>query len=376
MRAASSAGSARVCGASRRRLAARACRRGRCDVGGDDEDVGVGFLEDLDFDALLAVDAGDDLAVLVEAADAADVAETDVDVALAADDEGADLLDGAEFVKGADEVFGLALAEGAAGEVDVALLEAGRDLVDIEAEGGEFALFEGDEELFFEAALDLHGGDAGEGLELALHIVLGEVAEFVEGLGAGEADAENRVERRIVVEEERALRAVGQADAVDLFADLLGDEVHVGFPLKFEEDVGLAGFGNGADRDELGDDAELLFEGAGDDVFHLLGRGAGIRRAHGERGVAHVGHECEGESLVGNPAENADGDRDHQDRDGATHHEGEVRIVEAEARARAHAGAGARLRISRETWERRRARGRARVSRSRARARRLRHRGR
>ena len=148
---------------------------------GDDEDVGIGLLENFDFNALAAVDAGDDVAVFVEARDGGDVAEADIDgVVGARDDEGADFLDGFKFVEGADDVFGLALAEVAAGHVDVAGREALADLGDVEAELGEFALVDGDEEFLFEAALDLHGGDTVEGFEPAFYIVLGDVAEFEE----------------------------------------------------------------------------------------------------------------------------------------------------------------------------------------------------
>ena len=128
------------------------------------------------------------------------------------------------------------------------------------------------------------------------------------------------------------MRAIGKTEAVDFFADLLRDEVHVGFPLELEGDVALAGFGNGADGDELRDDAELLFERAGDDALHFLGGSAGINRAHREGGVAHVGHEREGEALEGDPAEHHDGHHHHQDGDGALDGEGVERVVGPEFR--------------------------------------------
>ena len=143
------------------------------------------------------------------------------------------------------------------------------------------------------------------------------------------------------MEEEWTLRALGKTEAVDFFADLLRDEVHVGFPLELEGDVALAGFGNGADGDELRDDAELLFERAGDDALHFLGGSAGINRAHREGGVAHVGHEREGEALEGDPAEHHDGHHHHQDGDGALDGEGVERVVGPEFRgAVAHAAGG------------------------------------
>ena len=195
------------------------------------------------------------------------------------------------------------------------------------------------------------------------------MAELEEGLWAGETDAEDRVERRIELEEEGALGAFGEAEAVDFFADLLGHEVHVGLPLEFEGDVGLAGLGHGADGNEFGDDAELLFEGAGDDALHFLGGGAGVNGPHGEGGVAHVGHEREGEALKGDPAEDDDGHHDHEDRDGALDGEGVEGVVGPEFRgAGAHAeavgaatkaaGAARGLTVCRSGWaERARRRG-------------------
>ena len=69
---------------------------------GDGDDVGVGFLVNLDLDALAAVDPGDDLAVLVRAGNLGNVAQIHIGVALPRHDQLGDLIDGGELVERAD----------------------------------------------------------------------------------------------------------------------------------------------------------------------------------------------------------------------------------------------------------------------------------
>ena len=88
---------------------------------GDGDDIGVAFLVDFDLDALAAVDPGDDLAVLVRAAYLGDIAQIHIGVALPRHDQLGDLIDGGELVERADQVFDLALAQIAAGQIDVVL---------------------------------------------------------------------------------------------------------------------------------------------------------------------------------------------------------------------------------------------------------------
>ena len=88
----------------------------------------------------------------------------------------------------------------------------------------------------------LHRRNAGNRFEFPLHLVLAEMAEFVERLRSGEAESQNRIERWIVMQQERTLCALGKTDAIDLLAHFLRDEVHVGLPLKFEDDVRLRRF--------------------------------------------------------------------------------------------------------------------------------------
>ena len=95
---------------------------------GDLDDVGVGLLEDLDLDALGLADAGDDLAVRHIAPHVGDVGQTHDGAAGPGNDELAELVQGAEFTHGPDQVFEAAIVELAAGEVDVFLPQAVDDL--------------------------------------------------------------------------------------------------------------------------------------------------------------------------------------------------------------------------------------------------------
>ena len=69
---------------------------------GDGDDVGVAFLVDLDFDALSAIDPGDDLAVLMRAKNLADVAQIHIGVAVPRHDQPGYLIDCGELVERAD----------------------------------------------------------------------------------------------------------------------------------------------------------------------------------------------------------------------------------------------------------------------------------
>ena len=88
---------------------------------GDGDDIGVAFLVDLDLDALFAVDPGDDLAVLMRADDLGDIAQINIGIALTSYDQLGDLIDCGELVERADQIFDLALAQVAAGQIDVVL---------------------------------------------------------------------------------------------------------------------------------------------------------------------------------------------------------------------------------------------------------------
>ena len=69
---------------------------------GHGDDIGVGFLVDLNLDALATVDPGDDLSVLVRAAYLGNVAQIHIGVALPRHDQLGDLLDGDKLVERAD----------------------------------------------------------------------------------------------------------------------------------------------------------------------------------------------------------------------------------------------------------------------------------
>src|SRR6185312_17317450 len=64
--------------------------------------------------------------------------------------------------------------------VDVLVLEARDDFVDVDAEPRELLLVDRDVDLVLEAAADLDRGDARHGLDALLEIVVGEAAQLLE----------------------------------------------------------------------------------------------------------------------------------------------------------------------------------------------------
>ncbi len=78
---------------------------------GDGDGIGAALLVDRQLDRLGAVDAGDDLALLVAGVDPGHVGKPDDGVAGAVDDDRSHVLGAHELVDGAHQVLGVAVAQ-------------------------------------------------------------------------------------------------------------------------------------------------------------------------------------------------------------------------------------------------------------------------
>jgi hypothetical protein len=286
------------------------------DAVGDLDEVGVSLFEDLDLDGGLPLVAGDDLAVAGVEGDAGDGAEADRLAVAGGDGEVGELVEAAELVEGADEVADAAVLQLAAGEVDVLGGEALLDLGRGEGELGEAVLVEIDADDLLLSAAGSGGGDAFGFFKLAREL-FGQGAQLCVVGVAVEAEAEDGVEVGVVAKEEGSLCVVGEGEEVDALADALCGEVHVSVPVELELDVAAVGAAGGGDGADALDGAEDLFEGSGDVLFDLFGRGALVDGACGDGGPGEGGHEREGELAEGEEAEDGDPGGDHEGGDGA-----------------------------------------------------------
>ena len=290
---------------------------------GQGHDVGVGLLEDLELDALAAVGAGGDLPFLVRPHDLAEVPHPDLATLAGGHDRVLHLPEVLELVEGADHVLGATLGEGPAGDVDVLLAQSIDDVLDGEAGAPQLLVVEEDVDLLLETAAHAHRGDTLDRLEGPLDLELGDPAHAPElclvGLGPrppGEAQLHHRVERRVEAQDQRTLRLLGQEDEVQLLQGVLDGVGHLGAPGELEDDVAHPGPAHAREAAQATDDPHRLFDRAGDVVLDLLGGGARVLGADGERGVAHLRHEVDGEPAVGEVAEDDRGQEDHGDGHG------------------------------------------------------------
>ena len=133
----------------------------------------------------MAVDAHDAFALLVALAHVGDVLQSDRHVAVDLDQHLAHFVERLELVDRAHEEALAALVDAAAGRIDVFGLQACIDVVDVDAEAGEFLLVDRNLDLVFQAAADLDRGDAGHRFEMLLEIVVGETAQLLQARLAG-----------------------------------------------------------------------------------------------------------------------------------------------------------------------------------------------
>ncbi len=150
--------------------------------------VRVGQFDHDQRDALLAIDADDRVALLVGVLDLGDVLQIDGAAAGPRDDHLAQVAHlGGERVE-VDVEVGAALGDAAGRDLELFGLERVADVVDRQSSAAERVLVDGDVDLVGDAGADACGADAGQGVELELKVVLGQVFELGQGLLAREDD--------------------------------------------------------------------------------------------------------------------------------------------------------------------------------------------
>ncbi len=310
---------------------------------GDADRIGVAFLVDRELDRLAAVDAHDAFAFLVALRDGRDVLEAHRHVAVDLDQELAHLVEILELVDRAHEKALAAFVDAAAGGVDVLVLETRDDFVDVDAEARQLLLVDRHVDLVLEAAADLDRGDARDGLDALLQIIVGEAAQllqldFARGDGrarrrcfrvlgrrgvsrcrcatvGGQTEPQDRIGRRIEAQQQRLLRFERQLQRVELVAHLEAGHVHVGAPGELEHDIGLAGARYRMHLAHVLDDADGLFDRLADQVFDFQRRGTFVFGAHRQRRVRQIRQQVDLESGESDQAEQHHRQRQHADGD-------------------------------------------------------------
>ncbi len=147
---------------------------------------------------------------------------------------------------------------------------------------------------FFEAAFDADGGDAFFAFEVALENVFDDHSQFVQrDFIAGDSDSHDRVECRVVAENEGSSCFFGKTNPVEFLPNFLGDLAHVGIPGEFHDDVRLFGSGDGADRSKIGYNRELLLQRLGNLGFDFERCGSGVFGAYCKTRIGYIRHERE-----------------------------------------------------------------------------------
>ena len=287
----------------------------------DGDDVGVGFLVDIDLDTFAAMGAGDHVAIALRAHHLGDVADAHLPAVNPEQNGLGDFVEVGVFVEGPDHVFGAPFFESATGDVDVFLAETVDDLLDGEPGADDEVLAEENMVFLVQTAADADGGDAGDRFESAFDLDLGQAPEpaqawfaLVTGAFAGECQFEDRIQGGIEVQEQWTFGLARQEHQVELFHGFLGGLGHVGAPEEFQDDVADTGAADAAELVETADDAQGLFDGAADLVFDLLGRGARVFGAHGQGRVGEVGHQGDRQPAEREEPEHHGRQEDHENR--------------------------------------------------------------
>ena len=149
----------------------------RPDPPGHIDHVGVGLLVDVDLHAHLTIGVGEHLAVALAVHHLAKVFHADLAAVAAEDDCVRDFVESLVFVDGADHVFRAALADTAAGGVDVLRPEPPDDIVDGEVNPLQFGLVDEDVNLLLQPAADPRRRHPGDRLDGALDLQLRDASQ-------------------------------------------------------------------------------------------------------------------------------------------------------------------------------------------------------
>ena len=285
--------------------------------------VAIALLVHGKLDRLVSIDAHDAFALLVILAHIGHILQADRHAVLDLEQHVAHLIEICKLVDRAHEEALAALFDASGGDVHVLVAQARGDVVDGEVELGQFLLVQGHADLVLKAAADLDRSDTGDRFEALFQFVIGKTAQLLQfGLvetgirsGTAEAEADDRIGRRIEAQQDRLLRFQRQAQDIELVAGLEAGLLHVRTPGELEDHVGLTGARDGMDPAHVLDHAERFLDRLADQVLDLDRRGTFVFGAHGQGRIGEIRQQVDLEARKRNQAKQDQGQRGHADGD-------------------------------------------------------------
>jgi len=179
------------------------------DTSGHADDVFVAFLVDRQFNTFAPVYVRNGGALLMRTGDSRDFTEPNRLSIFDRDRHVRDVMHVGEATQRTHDVLGVAVAQTAARRVDILLSDRLVDHGDGNAERRQSRLVDLDPDLLFQAAGHLGRRDPLQRLDLFLEYVLGDVAQVDQRRVTPQSDPQNRVESRVVLQEQRCARFIG-----------------------------------------------------------------------------------------------------------------------------------------------------------------------
>ena len=288
------------------------------DTAGHGHGVRAALLVDRDLDTLLAVDAGDHLAFAAAPVDPGYVPQTHDGALGAVDDDLAHFLGPQQFVDRPHQVFGLAVAQPATGQIHVLLGQPVHDLVHRQADVGQPPFVDVDLDLLFETAADDNRRDTFEPLDPAAQILFRKQpqADQVAALAAGQPQADDRIERRVIPQQDRLLGVRRQPDLIEPLPNVQRREVHVRAPGKLERHLAGVRAGAGDHAVHTVHHTHRILDRARDQGLDLGRRRTLVLGPHGHRRVGDVRQQVDRQVPERDAAEHdrGHGEDEHRDR--------------------------------------------------------------
>ena len=206
------------------------------------------------------------------------------------------------------------LVDAAAGNVGVLRLQRPRHVVDGQVVGAQLVGVHPDVDLPLAAADHQHLADAVGALEPAAQHLVGVLGDVADRLVGAHRHREDRLRVRVLLLDGRLRDGARQQrqDAVDAVAHLLRGHVGVLLEPERDDDLRDALGGVRAELVDAADGVDGFLDLVGDLALHLLGRGAGQARGHGDRREVHRRQAIDPELAEGERAD--DDQREDEDR--------------------------------------------------------------
>jgi hypothetical protein len=278
------------------------------------DDVGLSRLEHVESDRRTAVEMAADLQLGRDHLDLRDIGEAHG----RGDPQVADVIERAELADRADAEALTLFGDLAGADGEVALLQQRRELLHVDAVRRHPSRIDQDAHLARRYALQLHASDARHALERTFQIAFERVVLIGEILIGGDPHHDHRLIRRIEGESEYAIGAGGQlrTDRIELGAHVECRGVDVAAPIELDLERRLLGLGARAQLFDAGERCKSFLDRPRDQLFHLLGRRAGVGDDHLHAGEGDVRKFLERQQLQRDETHEHQSDEGHRRRYG------------------------------------------------------------